>query len=65
MNDLIKAHENEILRQQLELLAERSKNCDDHYLSEITGQMVQLVKMINFPEYVQAAQIASRRCSPK
>ena len=32
----------EVLHQQMELLAERSKTCDDSYLSEITNAMCEL-----------------------
>lgn len=50
MNDLIKTHENEILRQQLELLAERSKNCDNAHLAEITAQMMSLATYLSSNE---------------
>ena len=34
--------EKEILRRQLELLAERSKNCDEVALADITSTMIAL-----------------------
>lgn len=38
--------EKEILRQQLELLSERSKSCEDDYLSQITNSMINLMHAI-------------------
>ncbi len=43
-------NEQEILRQQLELLAERSKNCDDCYLAEITRQMMSIATYLSSNE---------------
>lgn len=45
-----KMNEQEILRQQLELLAERSKNCDDYYLAEITRQMMSIATYLSSNE---------------
>lgn len=36
----------EMLRQQLELLAKRSKNCDDKYLADITRAMVTIYSVL-------------------
>lgn len=43
-------NEREILRQQLELLAERSKNCDDSDLAEITRQMMNIATYLSSNE---------------
>jgi transcriptional regulator with XRE-family HTH domain len=45
-----KMNEQEILRQQLELLAERSKKCDDYYLAEITRQMMSIATYLSSNE---------------
>ena len=38
--------EKEILRQQLELLAEKSKECEDAYLSGITKSMISIYSVL-------------------
>ena len=42
-----KSTKKEILRQQLELLAERSKSCDDSALAPITEQMIHIVSYLS------------------
>ena len=37
---------NEILRQQLELLAERSKQCEDDYLASITNSILDVASIL-------------------
>lgn len=36
----------EILRQQFEMLAERSKTCNDKYVSEITSSMIAVYSLL-------------------
>nr|DAP98229.1 MAG TPA: hypothetical protein [Caudoviricetes sp.] len=43
---LSKMTEKEILRQQLELLAERSKKCEDASLSGITNSMISIYSVL-------------------
>lgn len=41
----------EILRQQLELLAERSKVCDDECLAGITASMISLYSVLSSSDF--------------
>ena len=43
--------EKEILRQQLELLAERSKNCDAVILASITSAMISLYSLLSSSDF--------------
>lgn len=43
--------EKELLRQQLELLAERSKDCDDIVLSDITSAMISLYSLLSSSDF--------------
>ena len=43
--------EKEILRQQLELLAERSKDCDDVAISDITSAMIALFYALSSSDF--------------
>ena len=44
--------EKEILRQQLELLAERSKSCVDDCLAEITTSMISIFTTIENEQFI-------------
>lgn len=42
--------EKEILRQQLELLAEKSNHCADGQLAEVTDSMIKLYSVLSFKD---------------
>lgn len=43
--------EKELLRQQLELLAERSKNCDEKNLAVISNAMVAIYSVLSSSDF--------------
>lgn len=44
---MVENRDTELLRKQLELLAERAKKCMPHELSEVTEAMVSIYKALN------------------
>lgn len=50
--------EKELLRQQLELLAERSKGAMEKDLSELSDPMCEVYKLLNYTVFTISAQFA-------